>query len=61
MIHQMSAALAAVAVIGEVSVEGSRLRAGQPRVIGNAIEVDGLLDPGGASLVYAGYPYNPYA
>jgi CRP/FNR family cyclic AMP-dependent transcriptional regulator len=41
----------------------SQLQAGQPRsVIGKTVEtIEGLLDPSGASLVYAGYPSDPYA
>jgi CRP/FNR family cyclic AMP-dependent transcriptional regulator len=41
----------------------SQVQAGQPRSeIGNTIEkIEGLLGPSGASLVYAGYPYDPYA
>ena len=41
----------------------SQIQAGQPSsVIGKTVEkIEGLLDPGGASLVYAGYPYDPYA
>jgi hypothetical protein len=32
-----------------------------PSLIDETVEIEGLLDPSGASLVYAGYPYNPYA
>ena len=41
----------------------SQLQAGQPRsMIGKTIEkIEGLLGPSGASLAYAGYPYDPYA
>jgi hypothetical protein len=41
----------------------SQLQGRQPRsVIGKTVEkVEGLLDASGASLVYAGYPYDPYA
>jgi len=41
----------------------SQLQAGQPRsMIGKTIEkIEGLLGPSGASLVYAGYPNDPYA
>jgi CRP/FNR family transcriptional regulator, cyclic AMP receptor protein len=40
-----------------------QIEAGQPRSeIGKTIEkIEGLLGPSGASLVYAGYPYDPYA
>lgn len=40
-----------------------QIEAGQPRSeIGKTIEkIEGLLGPTGASLVYAGYPYDPYA
>jgi hypothetical protein len=40
----------------------SQLQAGQPRsVIGKTVEkVEELLGASGASLVYAGYPYDPY-
>jgi hypothetical protein len=30
-------------------------------VIGKTVEIERLLDSGGANLVYAGYPYDPYA
>jgi hypothetical protein len=30
-------------------------------VIGKPVEIGGPLDYSGANLVYAGYPYNPYA
>ena len=41
----------------------SQLQAGQPpSVIGKTVEkIEGLLGAGAASLVYAGYPYDPYA
>jgi len=41
----------------------SQLQAGQPRsMIGKTIEkIEGLLGPSGASLMYAGYPYDPFA
>ena len=41
----------------------SELRAGQPRTeIGQAIKkIEALLSPDAPSLVYAGYPYDPYA
>jgi CRP/FNR family transcriptional regulator, cyclic AMP receptor protein len=41
----------------------SQLQAGQPRsVIDKTVEkVEEMLGVGGASLVYAGYPYDPYA
>jgi CRP/FNR family transcriptional regulator, cyclic AMP receptor protein len=41
----------------------SQLQAGQPRsVIGKTVEkMEGLLGISGASLVYAGYPSDPYA
>src|SRR5258707_6090461 len=41
----------------------SQLQAGQPRsMIGTTIEkIEGLLGPSGASLMYAGYPYDPFA
>jgi CRP/FNR family transcriptional regulator, cyclic AMP receptor protein len=41
----------------------SQIQAGQPRSeIGKTIEkIEGLLGASGASLVYAGYPYDPYA
>jgi CRP/FNR family cyclic AMP-dependent transcriptional regulator len=41
----------------------NQLQAGQPRsVINKTVEkVEELLGGGGASLVYAGYPYDPYA
>jgi hypothetical protein len=32
-----------------------------PSVIGKTVEIERLLDSGGASLVYAGYPYDPYS
>jgi CRP-like cAMP-binding protein len=40
-----------------------QLQAGQPRsVIGKTVErLEGLLGASGASLVYAGYPYDPFA
>jgi CRP/FNR family cyclic AMP-dependent transcriptional regulator len=40
-----------------------QLQAGQPGgVIGRTVEkMEGLLGAGGASLVYAGYPYDPFA
>ena len=40
-----------------------QVEAGQPRsVISKTIEkMEGLLGASGASLVYAGYPYDPYA
>jgi CRP/FNR family transcriptional regulator, cyclic AMP receptor protein len=40
-----------------------QLQAGQPRSeIGKTIEkIEALLSPSGASLTYAGYPYDPYA
>jgi hypothetical protein len=41
----------------------SQVRAGQPHSkIDKTIEkIEGLLGSNGASLVYAGYPYDPYA
>jgi CRP/FNR family transcriptional regulator, cyclic AMP receptor protein len=41
----------------------SQVRAGQPATeIGKTIQrIEELLGPSGASLVYAGYPYDPYA
>jgi CRP/FNR family cyclic AMP-dependent transcriptional regulator len=41
----------------------NQLQAGQPRsVINKTVEkVEEMLGAGGASLVYAGYPYDPYA
>jgi CRP/FNR family transcriptional regulator, cyclic AMP receptor protein len=41
----------------------SQLQAGQPRnVIGKTVEkMEGLLAASGASLIYAGYPSDPYA
>jgi hypothetical protein len=41
----------------------SQLHAGQPRSeIGQTIKkIEVLLSPGTASLVHAGYPYDPYA
>jgi CRP/FNR family cyclic AMP-dependent transcriptional regulator len=41
----------------------NQIQASQPRSeIGKTIEkIEGLLGPSGASLVYAGYPYDPYA
>jgi len=41
----------------------SQLQAGEPNsVIGKTIEkVEGILGASGANLVYAGYPYDPYA
>jgi len=41
----------------------SQLQAGQPRSdIGETIKkIEVLLSPGAASLVYAGYPYDPFA
>ena len=41
----------------------NQLQAGQPRsVINKTVEkVEEMLGVGGASLVYAGYPYDPYA
>jgi len=41
----------------------SQLQAGQPRnVIGITVEkMEGLLAASGASLIYAGYPSDPYA
>jgi CRP/FNR family cyclic AMP-dependent transcriptional regulator len=40
-----------------------QLQAGQPHsVIGKTVEkIEGLLGASGASLVYAGYPYDPFA
>jgi hypothetical protein len=40
-----------------------QLQAGNPEgVIGRTVEkMEGLLGAGGASLVYAGYPYDPFA
>jgi hypothetical protein len=31
------------------------------RVLGKTVEIERLLYSGGASLVYAGYPFDPYA
>jgi len=41
----------------------SQVQAGQPSSkIGETIgKIEELLGPSGASLVYAGYPYDPYA
>jgi CRP/FNR family transcriptional regulator, cyclic AMP receptor protein len=39
----------------------NQLQAGQPRIVESIEKIEGLLGPGGASLLYAGYPYNPYA
>jgi hypothetical protein len=41
----------------------NQLQAGQPRsVINKTVEkVEEMLGVGGASLAYAGYPYDPYA
>jgi len=40
----------------------NQLQAGQPRntIVESIEKIEGLLGPNGASLVYAGYPYNPY-
>jgi hypothetical protein len=40
-----------------------QIHAGEPRnMIGKTVEkVEGLLGASGASLVYAGYPYDPFA
>ena len=47
----------------EALIELSRVQAGQPHSeIDKTIEkIEGLLGSNGASLVYAGYPYDPYA
>ena len=41
----------------------NQLAAGEPRsVIGKTVEkIEVLLGPSGASLIYAGYPSDPYA
>jgi hypothetical protein len=56
-VHRLDAANKAL-----VELKG-QIEAGQPRSeIGKTIEkIEGLLGPSGASLVYAGYPYDPYA
>jgi hypothetical protein len=48
--------------IGPLSNSRARLRPASHGEIGKTIEkIEGLLGPSGASLVYAGYPYDPYA
>jgi hypothetical protein len=32
-----------------------------PSVIGKTVEIERLRDSGGASLIYSGYPYDPYS
>jgi CRP/FNR family transcriptional regulator, cyclic AMP receptor protein len=41
----------------------NQLQAGQPRsrIVESIEKIEGLLGPSGASLAYAGYPYDPYA